>query len=597
MAPSISSSPGRVLTLSFPCDLAAVREAARQFRTFLNDQGVSAEELDAWELIVSEAGNNAVEYTRPESVELPIEATVWVTPLNVELQVRDHTPGFDLPEETPLPDFEAEGGRGLFLMRSLSDHLRYLRGQGENCLVVRKGRSGTANPRESAGDSLQMAIMESTLHTLTEELAASYESLSAIFRFTAELNRGGAGTEFVDRWLRELMMVSSADWFVLRLSNDTTTQLKVEGISRADLRFEPLDLREGQRLESSVELQAVMGRQDVWFDAATPTAVGDPLTQFGVALAGFAHPIYVNEELVGVLAIGRYASHQSFTAGQVNIIHTFADFLGIQIRNARIQEGYLRSRLVTRELEIAASIQRSLLPERLPEPPGFRLAGYSESANKVGGDFFDVIQIENQQHRGLLLVIADVMGKGVPAAMFAAIFRSHLHALISLSGLPGKLMAWLNRALYPDLARVDMFVTAQIVFLDWMDNEIRIASAGHCPLLIAAKELGIMEVTADGMPLGIDLQMEFEEKCLPMPATLRLAMLTDGLIEARSPDGELMGIDRVKTWMADSIRRNDTAQTSCESLVELARTFQADAPAADDLTLLVITRQPEAELS
>ena len=108
MAPSISSSPGRVLTLSFPCDLAAVREAARQFRTFLNDQGVSAEELDAWELIVSEAGNNAVEYTRPESVELPIEATVWVTPLNVELQVRDHTPGFDLPEETPLPGNELD---------------------------------------------------------------------------------------------------------------------------------------------------------------------------------------------------------------------------------------------------------------------------------------------------------------------------------------------------------------------------------------------------------------------------------------------------------------------------------------------------------
>jgi len=581
------------MTLSFPCDLAAVREAARQLRAFLQDQGVSPQELDAWELIFSEACNNAVEHTPVEHANTPVESTVVVTHSTVELQVRDRTPGFDLPEESPLPDFEEEGGRGLFLMRSLSDQFRYLRGRDQNCLIVRKGRSETADGRETQCDSLQVAIMESTLHTLTEELAASYESLSAIFRFTAELNRGGAGVEFVERWLRELLMVATADWFVLRLTNENATMLRVEGVSRGDVRLDPLDLREGFRLESSVELQAAIGRQDIWFDAAHPPVVGDPVALFGNSLAGFTHPIYVNEELVGVLAIGRYASHQSFTAGQVNIIHTFADFLGIQIRNARIQEGYLRSRLVTRELEIAASIQRSLLPERLPEPPGFRLAGYSESANKVGGDFYDVIEIANQDHRGLLLVIADVMGKGVPAAMFAAIFRSHLHALISLAALPGKLMAWLNQALYPDLTRVDMFVTAQLIFLDRLAGEIRIASAGHCPLLIADNESGIVEVSPDGMPLGINLQMEFEELCLPLPETLRLAMLTDGLIEARSPSGELLGMERVKQWMAESIRNREPVADACKSLVDLARGFQEDAPAADDLTLLLLTRQPE----
>ena len=233
------------------------------------------------------------------------------------------------------------------------------------------------------------------------------------------------------------------------------------------------------------------------------------------------------------------------------------------------------------------------MPERLPEPPAFRLAGYSESANKVGGDFYDVIEIANQDHRGLLLVIADVMGKGVPAAMFAAIFRSHLHALISLAALPGKLMAWLNQALYPDLTRVDMFVTAQLIFLDRLAGEIRIASAGHCPLLIADNESGIVEVSPDGMPLGINLQMEFEELCLPLPETLRLAMLTDGLIEARSPSGELLGMERVKQWMAESIRNREPVADACKSLVDLARGFQEDAPAADDLTLLLLTRQPE----
>jgi serine phosphatase RsbU (regulator of sigma subunit) len=122
------------------------------------------------------------------------------------------------------------------------------------------------------------------------------------------------------------------------------------------------------------------------------------------------HPIYVGETLVGTLTIAKSAPG-AFTAVQANVVHTFSDFLAIQIVNSRFMDELVRNRLVSRELEIAKTIQRSLLPKTIPRVSGYGLAGFCESANQVGGDFYDVIKISDD---ALLLIIADVMGKGIP---------------------------------------------------------------------------------------------------------------------------------------------------------------------------------------
>jgi serine phosphatase RsbU (regulator of sigma subunit)/anti-sigma regulatory factor (Ser/Thr protein kinase) len=582
------------MALMIPCDLGAIREASRQVRSFLAQQNISELEQDAWELICAEAGNNAVTHTPVDKQGLKIEFILQITPDSVELRVVDHTPGFDFPNSPKLPDELDEHGRGLFLMSILSDGVRYLRGKDENHLILRKLRLSGSNaekpPEAPLGSTVAAAELESMVQTMTEELAASFESLSAIFRFTSELNRGGTGSEFTDRWLRELMSAINADWFVLRLVDFTGSRLQVDCISRPDVSLEALTLEAAAQTNRPTEIHAALGRQDVWFDDLNPLAVGDPLCRFGTPYAGLSHPIYVSGELVGVLSIGRYSTQVPFVAGQVNIIHTFADFLGIQVRNHRIQDEYLKARLVTRELEIAASIQRSLLPERLPEPAGYRLASYSESASKVGGDFFDVIESGED---GLLLAIADVMGKGVPAAMFAAIFRSHLHARPDLAPRPGDFLNWLNRALYADLDRVDMFVTAQIVFIDWKAGELRMASAGHCPLLMGSSSGSVVELSSDGMPLGIRGDTQFEQIRVPIAPGLRLVMFTDGLIEARSAAGELLGLEPVKQWLSEVVRTSLSVRDARQALVDLARRFQGEAPASDDLTFLLVAQHPE----
>jgi len=593
--PLVTSTPARVLNLSGPCDLGAIRDAARTIRAFLEQALVAPEEVDAWELVAVEAGNNAVDNVSSTGLAQPVELALEVGPTYVELRVHDHTPGFDLPENTELPDPLSESGRGLFLMRTLTDRMTYLRGVSGNTLVLWKRRAVPPDnaPLDEGPNSLTIASLEATLNTMTEELAASYESLSAIFRFAAEFNRSELTQPAVDQWFRELATIVGAEWYVFRTARPEAGGLIVACASGSGIGLPPLPLDSKTPKRDGLESQAVATHKDVWFYGNQNLAATDPLASFGSPLAFVVHPVYVNAELIGVLTAGRYSQQAPFSAVQVDILHTFADFLGIALRNAWIREQQLRVRLVTHELEIAANIQRSLLPVRLPEPRGFRLAGHSQSANEVGGDLFDVMKVESQ---GVLLVIADVMGKGVPAALFAAILRNQIRARPDLANHPGKFMAWLNQVLFTDLDRVDMFITVQLAYLDPEAREIRVASAGHCPLLVAYPEDRVVEVAADGPPLGISRHAEFPEPSVHLAEGARVLMVTDGLTELRDPDGALLGLDAVKTWLYDAALRRRPALDAHDALLEYARNFRRTAQLRDDLTFLIVADHPEPVL-
>jgi serine phosphatase RsbU (regulator of sigma subunit)/anti-sigma regulatory factor (Ser/Thr protein kinase) len=576
-------------TKSLPCDLSAVRDATVQFCGFLREQGLGTEEIGAWELLCAEAGNNAVQYARPAAAHIPIVLIARVSATEAELQVVDHTAGFEFPENPQLPDDLSEHGRGLFLMRTLSDRVDYLRGRDENRLILGRHRQSTGIPRPApTAQSAEAAANEALVQSMSEELAACYESLSAIFRFTAEINKGSQDSRFIRHWLDQLRAVCGADWWVLRLADPGTTTLAQFASSRTDL-LAPVSLDASQ--DDSVEAQAALGRQDVWLEPTATLHADDPLRQIGSSLSGLCHPIYVNAVPLGVLSIGCAESAEPFKAGEVSIIHTFADFLGIQIHNAWIQAEQLRSRLVSRDLEIAATIQRSLLPERLPAPAGFRLAGHSASASQVGGDFFDVLELPDE---GLLLAIADVMGKGVSAAMFAAIFRSHLRSRPELASTPGAFLTWLNRALFEDLDRVDMFVTAQLVYLNLRRRELRVASAGHCPLLLGGRHEPVRDLGADGPPLGITAEAAWTEQHLLLPEDPRLVMFTDGLIEVRNRTGAFLGLEPVKACLNLAIQNAESADDIRKALQTLVADFQGGQAATDDLTFLIFASDSTA---
>ena len=142
----------------------------------------------------------------------------------------------------------------------------------------------------------------------------------------------------------------------------------------------------------------------------------------------------------------------------------------------------------------------------------------------MGGDFYDVLPVDADSH---LLVVADVMGKGIPAAMFAVILRSLLRASPELTQQPAALLTRVNRLLFPELSGVDMFITAQLVYLNARERRIITASAGHCPLAVAdARQVRMF--SPEGMPLGILPDATFLDETVELPENCRVLLYTDG---------------------------------------------------------------------
>lgn len=583
---TVTNTPGRLVRLTCHCDLAAVRDVGREVRSFLEQEGLTPAEVSSWELVCAEAGNNAVEYAAGTATRLPVEFVVDVTATAVELRVYDHTPGFDLPPESTLPDPLDEGGRGLFLMRSLTDDLQYWRGKNHNCLVARRQRLADPLASSRVSSSVEQSMLQATLHTMTEELATSYEILSAIFRFTEELNQSAGDTAFIERWLTELQQITGADWYVLRLVNPTGSQLDVSKTSHRGVQLPPLPLddKHAQTLKS-VELAVMRNPQDSWFDANAPLAQDDPLSRLGTSLAGFSHPLTVAGEKVGVLTIGRYALTHSFSAGQVNIIHTLTDFLAIQIRNAQFQAGKLKAQLLERDYEVASRIQKQLLPKAHPRRGRWGTLGFCESAQRVGGDFYDIIEVGS---RGLLLAIADVMGKGLPAALFATVFRTLLHARPDLARSPSAFVEWLNQNLVAELGGMDMIITAQLAYVNFESRELRVAGAGHPPLIIAGRDGYSEEVLSSGPPLGIDEALAFDEEKRTLPEGARLLLYTDGVTEATDAHGSQLGTTPLRRILAASASENHSLEQTVAHFAQLRGATNGSKTAADDQTLLLL---------
>jgi serine phosphatase RsbU (regulator of sigma subunit)/anti-sigma regulatory factor (Ser/Thr protein kinase) len=580
----IPASKNVSLRIRLGCDLAAVRPMTATIRAFLQEQHATPEEIQAAELAVVEAANNAIKYVSGESRAKEIDVEVLFGSEQLELRVRDNTAGFDWPEKIQLPNGDAENGRGLFLMHSLMDRVSYYRGRGQNFLIMAKRRNGASeSPSAATETQRRLTDSETIIRDMAEELSFCYESLSAIFRCSAELGKSNNLEEFARRLLMDLAQITSAEWFVFRTSRHAESQLEIFVSSDSTILLPALNIR--KMAERSVEAEAALAREDVWFDPLTPLKTGDPLSKFRPGSVGVVHPIYLGETLVGTLTIAKSAG--TFTAVQANVVHTFSDFLAIQIMNARFTEELVRNRLVSRELEIAKTIQRSLLPKSIPRLSGYGLAGFCESAHQVGGDFYDVIKINDD---ALLLIIADVMGKGIPAAMFAAILRSLLRAVPEWMNQPAALLARVNRLLFEELSGVDMFITAQLVYVDSRNRRITAASAGHCPVLLCADVEGnVKSISPEGLPLGILPDTSFANQTEVLPRNSRVLLYTDGLTEARNSAGEFFGQERLIKWFKRTNHGRKNADELKDDLAAELLAFQSTSSLNDDQTFLIMT--------
>jgi serine phosphatase RsbU (regulator of sigma subunit)/predicted ester cyclase len=239
---------------------------------------------------------------------------------------------------------------------------------------------------------------------------------------------------------------------------------------------------------------------------------------------------------------------------------------------------------VEQELRVARSIQQASLPKELPKLEGWEIAPYYQPAREVGGDFYDVLELKDGR---LGIVVGDATSKGVPAALVMASARSMLRAVAQASNSPGDVLRRVNNPLVTDIPP-NMFVTCFYGVLEPSSGSLTYANAGHdLPYLRRSGGGDAEELRARGMPLGLMPGMSYEEGEVSLREGNCLLFYSDGLVEAHDPKGEMFGVPRLRTLIAE----HGEERSLSDFLLEELYSFVGEGwEQEDDITLLTLRR-------
>ncbi len=287
------------------------------------------------------------------------------------------------------------------------------------------------------------------------------------------------------------------------------------------------------------------------------------------------------EEIVGVINLTRKRGGDMFTASDLKLVSAVAATTATQIHNCRLINAERERQRLEQELELAARIQLSLLPEEPLNRGAVRAAGSCRPARHVGGDFFDYWVQDDR----VCIVVADVSGHDIGAALMATAMRSVMRSQAAHRSSVAGLLAQVNRALFEDLVRSELFVTAFYAEISLDGGEITFCRAGHPkPLLVQDGDAHWLDT--DGMLLGLQPDGDYEERSVTLSEGAVLTLYTDGLMETVNARGESFGIEGVRR--ATMAALDAPAEEGAAGILEAAREHGRASAQADDLTALVV---------
>ncbi len=304
----------------------------------------------------------------------------------------------------------------------------------------------------------------------------------------------------------------------------------------------------------------------------------------GNAGSVMAVPLQARGRNRGALAAVRTAGG-GFSAEDLKLARLLSHQTALALSNLELVAQVRVTERMRRELEMAAEIQSSLLPEPLTVAGSITAAGICIPAQEVGGDVFMAIPSSGD----LLTGVADVSGHGLSSALLMNAFASEIRALALTETSPGPLLDATNRLICERVGELGLFVTVVLIRCS-DDGTLSIASAGHPPPLLLTHEGELEIVDTGGVPLGIMEDEAYEEVTLDGGRYNVIVMYSDGLTEARDAGGRMYGSDRLEQLLRELAPRHPGPREVQEAVLDDLRRFTGDVPQADDLTVLSVGR-------
>jgi phosphoserine phosphatase RsbU/P len=298
-----------------------------------------------------------------------------------------------------------------------------------------------------------------------------------------------------------------------------------------------------------------------------------------------AVPLQTKDRVIGLIYLDSPNLIQPFTREDLNLLTVMANVAAIRIEHARLAEVEQAERMLAKELDQAAQIQRGLLPRSVPVVPGLDVAGHTVACRTVGGDYYDYLTYPDGR---LGALVGDVAGKGMPAALLMSSLQARVQVLFEdCEDLAAKVTR-LNKAVAincPD----NRFITFFICVFDPANNRLTYTNAGHNPPLLVRRNGTVEELATGGIILGIMPKFAYQQATVPMEPGDALIMFSDGVTEAtRAGDDEEFGEAR----LAEVVRQNldQPAAAIMQAVSAAVAEFTQGAPPADDVTVLVARR-------
>jgi sigma-B regulation protein RsbU (phosphoserine phosphatase) len=438
-------------------------------------------------------------------------------------------------------------------------------------------RGGTPEAIQQFAEML--AHMIATLYGQSHRIKDQLDDLQAVHDIS-ELLRGSLGLQqILDRTVHRVVEVMGVKACAIRLLDIETGELKIRAVCNLSAEY----LNKGAILLEKSPIDAAAFAGESVYIENTPE---DPRTRFPAnarkegIVSGLCVPLTYRGQTIGVIRV--YTGIlQRFSEGEVSLLRSIGSQAAAAIIHSRLYDEFAKSERVNRQLETAAQIQRRMLPACPPPHNGFEFGCVYDPTLQVGGDFYDFIELPAGE---MGMCVADVVGKGIPAALLMASIRSALRVYAPTSDDITRVMRQVNRHLCRDTLTHE-FATMCYCVLSAEERTLTYCNAGHPPPLLLRGDQ-FRELDVGGLAIGISSAETYQSGTTTLESGDMIVLITDGVTDALNFQGTSYGQERLR----ESIRRQRGlgAMQLAQQLLWDVRRFAGLTEQTDDITIVTL---------